>query len=81
MLVQPVAKVHIASTWLLSAVESSLRIQPKLLQLAERHIGMIYPLKFDDGDSSFERWSEVRQLAVALIEEGIVSQYDVDAGN
>jgi predicted nucleotidyltransferase len=77
MLVQPVAKVHIANAYVLLAVNSSLNFDRKLLQLAEDNIKTVYPMVLQKEVSPIQRWEEIRRICVALNEEGIVSQPDL----
>lgn len=77
LLVQPVAKVHIANACVLLAVDSSSNFNRQLLQLAEDNIKTVSPIALQKEASLIQRWEELRRICVALNEEGIVSQPDV----
>ena len=77
LLVQPIAKVHIANACILLAVNSSLNFNRQLLQLAEDNIKTVYPIALQKEALPIQGWEKLRRICVALNEEGIVSQLDV----
>ena len=72
--VEPVTKVHIASTLVLFAFDQELAFQETILKLAEQEIGEVYPLNAKHLRDSIDRWDNLRRICVFLNEEGLVSQ-------
>lgn len=78
ILVQPIAKIHIANACILFSINESLNIDKHLLCIAEDHIKTIYPISTRKNTSLFHKWEIIRNICVNLNEESIASQIDIN---